>query len=100
MAVPHKGELSAPTSALNDPNGTEIIRGWVANNGLEISLLPGAWDDPAAWGIALADVIRHLADAYSQTQGRSREDTVARITSLIHAELDAPTDQPSGGFVS
>src|SRR5258708_3868323 len=95
----HKGELLIPSIAANDPNGVEVIRAWVAEKRLHVSLAPEVWKDPSAWGIALADIVRHLADAYSQTQGIEQKDTVQRIFSLLCAELDTPTDTPTGGFV-
>jgi len=54
---------------------------------------------PAAWGIALADVTRHLADAYHQTHGLALDESIRRIQEGMTAELSAPTDQPTGGFV-
>ncbi len=95
-----KNECVIPQEALADPNSREVLRAWVANQGLHVSLwIPDAWDDPGHWGIALTDVMRHLADAYQQSQGADPKVTIARIQEMIAAELSSPTDTPTGGFV-
>ena len=94
----HKGELMIPPIASADSSGKEVLRAWVADNSFHVSLRPEVWDDSAAWGVAIADIIRHLADAYYATKGSDREETIGRVLSLLHAELDAPTDTPTGYF--
>jgi hypothetical protein len=96
----NQNELDAPPIANTDSNATEILRAWASNQGLYISLRSETWEDSAAWGIAIADIIRHLADAYEITQSVEKPVTIERILSLVHAELDAPTDTPTGKFVN
>ena len=96
----HKGELSIPPQAEADVSGTELLRAWVAGGSFFVSLRPEVWKDPAAWGIAIADIVRHLADAYQIKQGLDREDTTKRIVGLLEAELRSPTDTPTGNFVN
>ncbi len=63
-------ECIIPKEALDDPKSRELLRAWVAHQALHVSLfIPDEWEDPGHWGVALADVIRHLADAYHQSQG-------------------------------
>jgi hypothetical protein len=50
--------------------------------------------------ILLADVARHVANALAEEMGLSREDSIQRIRELFNAEMDRPTDKPSGHFVS
>jgi hypothetical protein len=98
--VGHKDHaLLIPEPAVQDPNSTEMIRGWVAQKALPCSLRIGTWKDPAAWGILLADVARHVANAYQESEGRDRARTVKSIRQLFNAELDRPTDEPKGGFI-
>ncbi len=52
------------------------------------------------WGIALADLARHLADAFAADHGRAVDVTLADIRAGFEDELDEPTDKPTGGFVS
>ena len=41
---------------------------WIAEKGQHVSIQSGAWEDPFAWGIVLADLARHIALAH-QMQG-------------------------------
>jgi Domain of unknown function (DUF5076) len=95
-----KHECLIPAEALVDPKSREILRAWVANEALHVSLfIPDAWEDPGHWGVALADVTRHLADAYHKSQGADPKQTIQRIQEMIVAELAEPTDNLTGGFV-
>jgi hypothetical protein len=58
------------------------------------------WDQPAAWGLVLADIARHLARAYEQTQGKGQSETLDAVIGLFAAELSNPTDTPTGALVS
>ena len=88
-------ELGVPPKAEADPAAFEIARVWVASGGQQVSLRHYQWSDPAAWGILLADLTRHLANAY-QDSGRDRVDTIRRIREGFDAEMDSPTDEPTG----
>jgi hypothetical protein len=92
----HKGELSIPPVAKADRDAVEIARIWAAQGTQQVSLRPDIWDDPAAWGIMLVDLARHVANACQQSSGRDRRETLARIRAGFDAEWDAPTDEPSG----
>jgi hypothetical protein len=95
-----RNECIVPKEASADPNSREVLRAWVANGGLHVSLwIPDAWDDPGHWGIMLTDVMRHLADAYQKNQGVDPKLTMARIREMIDAELKSPTGRPTGDFV-
>lgn len=93
-------ECVIPATALEDPNRREILRAWVANKSLHVSLnIPNDWKDPFCWGIALTDVMRHLSDAYQKAHGISHEETIRRIQDGISAELSSPTSEATGDFV-
>lgn len=91
-------ELGIPAEVRSDPDSTEVLRAWVAGGGLVCSLSPNAWEDSAAWGIVLADVARHVANALHDLEGIDPEKTVARIREMFNAELAKPTDNPEGYF--
>jgi hypothetical protein len=91
-------ELFVPGEAQKDPESVEVLRVWIANNQQHISLRYGVWDDPAAWGIFLVDLARHLANAFQQEQGLDFDKTVARIRWGFDAEMNSPTDFPTGGI--
>ena len=95
-----KDQLIIPDAAIKDPKSTEVARVWVAAGGQHVSLRPTAWKDPAAWGIVLADLARHLANAYNQELGYDKADCLRRIKVMLDAELDSPTDNPSGKLVT
>jgi hypothetical protein len=91
--------LPIPTKVLADPKSMEILRAWVADKGLHCSLRPELWDDAGSWGIALADVARHAANAIEESKGIPSSQTLERIRAAFAAEMGSPTDEPSGGFV-
>jgi Domain of unknown function (DUF5076) len=93
-------QLSVPDAALRDDKSYEIARIWVAEKAEHVSLLIGSWDDPVAWGIVLADLARHVANGYEQDEGLDRSETLQRIRAAMMAELDDPTDNPTGTLLT
>ena len=91
--------LVIPEPAVKDAKSAEMIRAWVANKALHCSLRIGVWKDPSAWGILLADVARHVANAHQEMEGKDKASTLKSIRQLFNAELDKPTDEPKGKFV-
>jgi hypothetical protein len=79
--------LTVPMAVQVDPNACELVRVWIANNEQHVSLRSGVWEDPAAWGIMLADLARHVAETYKRDAGREVGATLQRIMAGIHAEL-------------
>jgi len=90
------GALDIPDPALSDPKATEIARIWAAHGGQHVTLRVGLWKDPGSWGIVLADLAHHVANAYVQESGMEHAHVVSRIVELMRAELDRPTDTPIG----
>lgn len=81
-----------------DPKAREVLRAWVANGGLICALRPETWDDAANWGIVLADVARHIANAVQELHGEEASATLAEIQNVFNAELGEPTDTPTRYF--
>jgi hypothetical protein len=79
--------LLIPPGAQEDPKAMEVIRIWVAKGGQHVSLNPLVWKDPQAWGIVLADLAGHVANAYEQALGLDRGETMRKITDLLLAGL-------------
>ena len=73
------------------------MRVWIAEKGQHVSIQAGAWEDPFAWGIVLADLARHIAHA-DQIQNKNADPEVflARLLEGFQAEIDDPTDEPEG----
>jgi hypothetical protein len=66
---------------------------------MEGSLRPETWNDASSWGIVLADVARHVANAIKDVKGDDPALTVARIAAVFNCELANPTDDPAGEFL-
>lgn len=96
-----KGELKLPPGAKSDPRSRELARVWAAHGEQHVVLRADAWgEDPAAWGVMLADLARHIARAHEELYGHPEARTLARIRQLLEAELENPTDKPRGGIES
>lgn len=93
-----RDQLLIPDSAKADSASFEILRIWVANKGQHVSLRTGVWNDPAAWGVMLADLAKHVANSYSQDARLDRVEVLRRIRATFEAEMSVPTDEPSGSI--
>ncbi len=83
-----KNQLVIPPGAADDPKAFELVRAWVAQGDLHVSLQMGGWDDPTAWGVVLADLVRHVARFYEEQKHLRPEQTIARVRDAMDAELD------------
>jgi hypothetical protein len=96
MEAEVKNELQIPPAAEDDPQAVEILRVWAARQEQHVSLSWDLWDDPAIWGMVLADLAGHVANAFQQERGLDRTETLAAIRELFNKELENPTDDPQG----
>src|ERR1035437_10284732 len=90
--------LPTPSDVATDPNAHEILSLWVIN-GLPFCLIQVAWNNPAAWGLALADVARMIGNALRDSQGIDPKVAVTVLRELFNRELDKPTAETAGKFV-
>src|ERR1700726_2883397 len=89
--------LSIPPVAQRDKASFEVMRVWIAEQGQHVSIQSGAWDDPFAWGIVLADLARHIAHAHQMQNSKvDPEAFLARPLEGFQAEIEDPTDEPEG----
>jgi hypothetical protein len=89
--------LSIPPVAQRDKASFEVMRVWIAEQGQHVSIRSGAWEDPFAWGIVLADLARHIANAHAiQSDRVDKEAFLERLLEGFEAEIDNPTDEPEG----
>ncbi|MCB9893256.1 MAG: DUF5076 domain-containing protein [Planctomycetes bacterium] len=101
----NRDELPIPEAAMRDAKSREMIRAWVAEESLWCSINIGSWegvedtDEPAAWGILLADVARHVGNALRDMKGADPVDVVLAIREMFLAELGEPTSDHNGDFV-
>lgn len=77
----------------------EVMRAWIVDGKLHVSLMPTAFEKKEAWGILLADVTNHIANALAESKGFDSGKTVAAIADLYNKELSQPTDEPTGQFI-
>lgn len=91
-----QASLDIPFPAKSDSKAFEVLRVWIANNGQHVSIRTGVWKDPAAWGILLADLVRHIANSYEQVGDFSKQETLQRIKASLDTEIRSPTDNPTG----
>jgi hypothetical protein len=95
-----KHELKPPPAAVANRDSVEILRCWiVGHDSLHCSINALAWEDPRVWGVALADVARRVAQAIAAARGAARAETLAAVWETFNAEMNSPTDEPTGGFI-
>lgn len=92
-------ELNIPENAKNDSNSFELLRVWVANKKQECVVRIGVWNDPAAWGILLSDIARHIANTFELESITDKAQALARIREAFNIELQNPTDDPKGDVI-
>lgn len=80
-----------PPDAANADDAMEIVRVWVAEGSQHVALRPDIWKDPAAWGLMLVDLARHVANAYEPD---ARDAILTRIKVGFDMEWAHPTDSP------
>jgi hypothetical protein len=89
--------LDPPPAASRDKASFELLRVWVAEAGQHVSLRAGAWEDPFAWGIVLADLARHIVAAEAINNPETdKEAFFERMLEGFQAEIESPTDEPEG----
>jgi len=89
----NSNSLETPPIANADSNAVEVLRVWAAPGQPQQLTLRTTWNDAGAWGLLLADVARHAANAYGN-EGADPNVVLARIRELFDAEMPSPTDTP------
>ena len=89
----NSNSLETPPIANADPKAVEVLRVWAAPGQPQQLTLRTTWNDAGAWGLLLADVARHAANAYGN-EGADPNVVLARIRELFDAEMSSPTDTP------
>lgn len=96
-------QLVIPAAAQRDENAIQMLSAWVAERGLHSSMNVGMWqengqNEPRAWGILLADVVRHVANAIQEEYGEPSGETAELIVQSLLREFEEPTSKVTGGF--
>jgi len=90
---PKGDELKPPPIAFSSPQAREVLRVWFEPDSVNQIVLKTTWEDPAAWGLLLADLARHAAKAYAN-EGLDPQKALDRIKQLLEVEWSEPTDSP------
>ena len=99
-------EAAIPPAAQRDPDSREMLRAWIAERGLHCTIHIGMWEsqksirEERAWGVLLADVVKHIANAMHEEYGDPVDRTTAEIVRAMLAELELPTSEAKGKFWS
>ena len=94
---PGKSKQLPYSFARYEVNWRGDLRVWIAEQGQHVSIRSGAWEDPFAWGIVLADLARHIALAHQlQNKDTNPEAFLNRLLEGFEAEIENPTDEPEG----
>ncbi len=96
--MPHSNQLIPPPVVDQDDNAFELLRVWIAQGGQHVSIRGETWEDPAAWGIMLVDLARHVSRMYDQSSGQPASAVLRQIRSGFDAEWGSPTDEPEGAL--
>jgi hypothetical protein len=89
------GSLVPPPGVTVDDRVFEVVRIWVVGDHQEFVIRPRVWKDPAAWGLLLADLTRHIAQAIEEHEGKELRTVIDRIKEGFDAEMSTPTtDKP------
>jgi hypothetical protein len=91
-------QLAIPTAAAKDAQSFELIRVWIAQQSQQITLRAGVWQEPAAWGVMLADLARNIVQIH--TEADEEVDAEAFLAGLLEGfdnEIEAVLDEFGGG---
>jgi hypothetical protein len=88
-------ELQIPEGILGDPKAVEMLRVWIGNKDIQVSMLLGMWeeasehdiDEREAWGELLADLIRHIANGLTQSHDYNATASEMKIANALLTHL-------------
>jgi len=90
-------QLAIPKAAAEDAAAFELLRVWVANQSQQVTLRPGIWQEPSAWGVMLADLARNIVLVHSETDPEL--DTEAFLAAVLEGfdnEIESVLDEFGG----
>jgi Domain of unknown function (DUF5076) len=83
--------LPPPDDAVDHDQAIEVLRGWVVDGDLQVSLAFEAFgNNPDLWGQLLAETAVHIADAMSVEGYGDRKTLFAKLQSSLITNLDRP----------
>lgn len=108
MTYKEKGlnQRPIPEAALRDEDAVEMLRVWIAERGLHCSIKVGMYretmniSEEKAWGVILADIAKHVANALESGWSSSSAESLQKIQDSFIKELGRSTSDAKGDFVS
>ena len=88
----HVNQLAVPSGPLADPAAFELARVWSSEDHQYYVLDVTRYPEPAIWGMAALDLMKHAARAYEQRTGTPRVEVYKRILAGFMAEMQDPTE--------
>jgi hypothetical protein len=87
-------QLSIPAAAQQDAASFELIRVWVAQQAQQITLRPGVWQEPSAWGVMLADLARSIVKIHAENdEDLDAEAFLAALLEGFDTEIESVLDE-------
>ncbi len=77
--------------------GKEVLRAFIVEGELHV-MIDDAFEQPAIWGVMLADIGRHAANLFRDAPGFSPGQALAAIRRGLDEEWSNPTDDPDAQF--
>jgi hypothetical protein len=83
--------LPPPEDAIDHAEAVEVLRGWIVDGDLQVSLAFEAFgNEPEIWGQLLAETAVHIADAMSAEGYGDRKVLLERLQSSLLSHLERP----------
>ncbi len=83
--------LPQPDEAIGHDDAIEVLRGWVVDGDLQLSLAFEAFGNrPELWGQLLGETAVHIADAMNAEGYGDRETLFAKLKASLLANLERP----------
>lgn len=88
MAKKEHKELPIPDSTKRQERALEVLRVWINGDGAMDATANVAFEDPAAWGVLLIDIARHLSKAYAEQTGVDEVEAFETMRQVLHQTWD------------
>jgi hypothetical protein len=91
-------QLAIPQAAAADPGSFELLRVWVAEQAQQITLRPGIWQEPGAWGVMLADLARSIVQVHADhDEDLDSEAFLAAVLEGFDTEIESVLEEFGDG---
>ena len=90
-------EIPIPSTADRVGKAQEVLRVWIVGpqHEMHVSIDVMAFPDSRAWGVAIADLARHIANSYEALAIAPKEKVLGSIAVQFAAEINNPTSEVS-----